>query len=70
MKNQGIRIFHILSVVLLLVMLGAGKAYSQLFPIADGTTGTPTVSGAANTAMPSATNKPKVVGLAETFSLR
>ena len=63
MKNQGIRIFHILSVVLVLVMLGSGKAYSQLFPIADGTTGTPTVSGAANTAMPSATGAAGSAGL-------
>ena len=55
MKIQGIRIFQILSVVLLLVMLGTGEAHAQLFPILDGAAGTP---AAAGTLSPSGTSIP------------
>ncbi len=68
MKNQGFRIFHIVSIVLLLVMLGTGEAHSQLFPITEGTSGSSSASAVNNTAMPSAngsTNSPGLQSLLE-----
>ena len=47
MKNQGLRVLQICAVVLLLVVLGAGEAHAQLFPIADGAAGS-TVNGAVS----------------------
>ena len=63
MKNQGFRIFHILSIVLLLVMLGAGEAHSQLFPITDGASGSIQASGGNNTVLPPANGTSNPAGL-------
>ncbi len=63
MKNQGFRIFHIVSIVLLLVMLGTGEAHSQLFPITDGASGSSSAAAVNNTALPSANGAANPAGL-------
>ena len=63
MKIQGIRIFQILSVVLLLVLLGTGEAHAQLFPIVDGASGNQASVGSASSGGPSITNAGNPAGL-------